>query len=96
MGKTYRKAPNYFLEGEFDEDYKKNKVRKIDKKHQKILVSDGTFGSDTSHSFHSNGKKTLRREWRGDGDFNPKEKRINKRLKSKFDRRHGEIPENDD
>lgn len=93
MGKTFRKAPSFFAE--LDENYKKRKVRKVDKKHGKVLVGDGTFASDTSRCFVSNGKKTIRREWRGDGDFNPRYKKIDKRLKSKFDRRHGEIPEDD-
>ena len=90
MGKTYRNAP----EG-YDDYASKRKVKSVDRKHRKVVVMDGTYGSDTSTDFISNGKKTVRREWKGDGHFKPHEKKTDKRLKSKFERRNGEIPDED-
>lgn len=91
MGKTYRNAPNDY--DDFGKDTRK--VKRVDKKHGKVIVRDGTYGSDTSTEFISNGKKTVRREWKGDGHFKPNEKKTDKRLKSKFERRNSEIPEED-
>ena len=90
MGKTYRNAP----EG-YDDYASKRKVKSVDRKHRKVVVMDGTYGSDTSTDFVSNGKKTVRREWRGDGHFTPNNKKTDKRLKSKFERRHSETVDED-
>ena len=89
MGKTYRNAPNDY--DDFGKDTRK--VKRVDKKHGKVIVRDGAYGSDTSDAFMSNGKKTIRRDWEGDGHFT--NKKLDKRAKSKFERRNGEIPEED-
>lgn len=91
MGKTYRNAP----EGYDDYENKAHKVKSVDRKHRKVIVRDGTYGSDTSTEFISNGKKTVRREWKGEGHFKPHDKKTDKRLKSKFERRNSEVPEED-
>lgn len=91
MGKTYRNAPEWYG----DNETKAHKIKSVDRKHRKVFVRDGTYGSDTSDVFVSNGKKTVRREYEGEGDFKPREKKIDKRLKSKFERRNSEIPEED-
>ena len=91
MGKTYRNAP----EGYDDYASKARKVKSVDRKHRKVVVMDGTYGSDTSTNFISNGKKTVRREWKGDGHFKPHDKKTDKRLKSKFERRHSETVDED-
>lgn len=91
MGKTYRNAPEWYG----DNETKAHKIKSVDRKHRKVFVRDGAYGSDTSDVFVSNGKKTVRREYEGEGDFKPREKKIDKRLKSKFERRNSEIPEED-